>query len=74
MDQYDPSAALDQLREEAILPNPALVRDLILRTRHNPEQALELNRRFQAYQRAFAEAQGLATGLLEEIAQAPQRS
>ena len=74
MDHYDPTAALAALEEDLLLPNPAHVRDLILRTRHEPEQALELNRRFQAYQQAFAEAQRLATGILAEIAQAPQRA
>jgi hypothetical protein len=65
--RFDPAAALDDLREEAILPSPVRVRDMILRTEHSPEQALDLNRKFTAYQQAFAEAQRLASGLLAEL-------
>jgi hypothetical protein len=71
--RYSPADALDELREESLLPNPALVRDIILRTEHSPEQALELNRRFAAYQKAFAEAQELAAGLLEELVHSPRK-
>jgi len=74
MDQrFDPVAALEELREDAVLPNPVRVRDMILRTGHSPDQALDLNRRFTAYQQAFAEAQKLASGLLEELAQSPTK-
>jgi len=70
MDQrFDPAVALEELREDAVLPNPVRVRDMILRTNHTPEQALELNRKFTAYQQAFATAQGLAASLLAELAQ-----
>ncbi len=34
MYHYDPSTALEELSEEAILPNPVRVRDMILRKRH----------------------------------------
>lgn len=71
--RFDPVAALEELREEAVLPNPVRVRDMILRTGHTPEQALDLNRKFTAYQQAFAEAQGLAAGLLEELTQSPTK-
>ena len=47
---------------------------MILRTGHSPEQALDLNRKFTAYQQAFAEAQTLAAGLLEELTQSPQQN
>jgi len=65
--RFDPAAALEDLHEEAVLPNPVRVRDMILRTEHSPEQALELNRKFTAYQQSFAEAQRLAEGLLAEL-------
>lgn len=71
--RFDPSAALEDLREEAVLPNPVRVRDMILRTEHSPEQALELNRKFTAYQQAFAEAQRLAAGLLAELENSPKK-
>lgn len=65
--RFDPAAALEDLREEAVLPNPVRVRDMILRTGHSPEEALGLNRRFTAYQQVFAEAQRLADELLAEL-------
>lgn len=74
MDQrFDPAVALEELREDAALPNPVRVRDMILRTNHTPEQALDLNRKFTAYQQAFATAQGLAAGLLAELTQSTTR-
>ena len=69
----DPAVALEELREDAVLPNPVRVRDMILRTGHSPEQALDLNRKFTAYQQTFAEAQALAAGLLEELKQSPRK-
>jgi hypothetical protein len=71
--RFDPAAALEELRDEAVLPNPVRVRDMILRTGHTPEQALDLNRRFTAYQQAFAETQALGAGLLEELKQSPRK-
>ncbi len=71
--RFDPAAALEDLREEAVLPNPVRVRDMILRTDLSPEQALELNRSFTAYQQAFAEAQRLAAGLLAELENSPKK-
>lgn len=65
--RFDPAAALEDLREEALLPNPVRVRDMILRTEHSPEQALDLNRKFTTYQQAFAETQRLAAELLAEL-------
>lgn len=72
--RFDPAAALDALHEEAVLPNPVLLRDMILRTEHSPEEALDLNRKFTAYQQAFAEAQRLAAGLLSELQHAQKRA
>lgn len=73
MYHYNAGTALDELREDAILPNPVHVRDMILRTQHTPEQALELNRAFLAYQQAFTEARDIAAKLLEELAAATNR-
>ncbi len=72
--RFDPADALVDLREEAILPNPVRVRDMILRTEHSPEEALDLNRKFTAYQQAFAEAQRLAAGLLAELENATKKA
>jgi len=71
--RFDPAAALEELREEALLPSPVRVRDMILRTVLSPEQALELNRKFTAYQQAFAEAQKLADELLAELGDSPKK-
>lgn len=67
MYHYSPSVALDELRDEAVLPNPVHVRDMMLRNKLTPEQALELNRKFQAYQHSFAECQELASRILGQL-------
>jgi len=74
MYHYDPATALEELQEEAQLPNPVHVRDMILRSRLNPDQALELNRQFQEYQRAFGEALALGKALLGELATVPRKA
>ena len=53
MYHYDPKAALEELTEEAILPNPAHVRDMMLRKQLTAEKSLELNRLFAEYQKIF---------------------
>jgi len=68
MYHYDPSTALEELTEEATLPNPVHVRDMILRTRLGPEKSLELNRLFVEYQKFFGEAQKLGKEILEQLA------
>jgi hypothetical protein len=70
MYHYDPAAALEELSEEAVLPHPVHVRDMIVRSRLTPEQALELNRRFQEYLHAFGGAQAVVRPILETLAQA----
>lgn len=69
MYHYDPSTALEELNEDAVLPNPVHVRDMILRKRLGPDQSLELNRKFVDYQRFFGEAQKLGKEILRELAQ-----
>ncbi|MDX2152512.1 MAG: hypothetical protein SFV54_17360 [Bryobacteraceae bacterium] len=69
----DPTAALEELQEDTLLPNPVHVRDMIIRSRLTPEQALELNRGFQKYQEAFGEAMALARPLLEKLAAAERK-
>jgi hypothetical protein len=61
-------SALEELREDAVLPHPVKVRDMMLRTRLNPEQALELNREFQQYLSMFGETQKIGLGILERLA------
>ena len=73
MYHYDVAAALEELSEEALLPNPVHVRDMIVRTRLTPEQAVEVNRKFQSYLAAFGEAQGVARSILEQLGAAPSK-
>jgi len=68
MYHYDPSTALEELTEEATLPNPVHVRDMILRKRLGPEKSLELNRLFVEYQKFFGEALKLGKEILEQLA------
>jgi hypothetical protein len=67
MYHYDPSTALEELTEDATLPNPVHVRDMILRQRLNAEQSLELNRLFVDYQKLFGEAQKLGKDILKQL-------
>ena len=68
MDRFDPAAALEELNEEARLPNPVLLRDMMLRAHLEPEQSLELNRQFTDYQKHFGQALKLAKTLLTSLA------
>ena len=67
MHHYDPATALEELSEEAILPNPVRVRDMILRERLTPDRSLELNRLFLEYQKFFGEAQKLGREILSQL-------
>lgn len=67
MYHYDPNTALEELSEEATLPNPVHLRDMILRKRLKPEESLELNRLFTEYQKFFGETQKLAKQILGEL-------
>jgi hypothetical protein len=73
MYHYQPSTALEELREEALLPNPVHVRDMIIRSRLSPEAALELNHKFQEYLHAFGETQTLAKRLLQQLEAEPRK-
>ena len=67
MYHYDPTTALEELAEEALLPNPVRLRDMILRRRLKPEESLELNRLFTEYQKFFGETQKLGKQILGEL-------
>jgi hypothetical protein len=73
MYHYDAALALEELTDEAVLPNPVHVRDMIVRSRLTPEQALELNRDFQQYLHAFGEAQKLAREMLAQLSEAKRK-
>jgi len=73
MYHYQPSAALEELQEEALLPNPVHIRDMIIRAKLSPESALELNHKFQKYLHAFGDTQDLAKNLLLQLADHPRK-
>jgi hypothetical protein len=66
-----PAAALEELQEDAVLPNPVHVRDMIIRSRLSPERALELNHKFHEYLYSFGEVQSLARAILEQLVTEP---
>jgi hypothetical protein len=68
MYHYDASIALEELKEDALLPHPVKLRDMILRTQLGPEEAKLLNHEFQDYLTRFGELQSVARGVLEKIA------
>jgi hypothetical protein len=67
MYHYDPNLALEELTEDAILPNPVHVRDMILRKRLSVDRSLELNRLFVEYQKFFGETQKLGKEILRQL-------
>ena len=68
MYHYDPAIALEELTEDATLPNPVHIRDMMLRHKLTPDQSLELNRVFVEYQKFFGEAQKLGKQILQRLA------
>jgi len=68
MYHYDVSTALEELNEDATLPNPVHLRDMIMRKRLKPEESLELNRLFTEYQKFFGETQRLGKQILAQLA------
>ena len=74
MYHYDPRTALDELRDDAVLPYPVHLRDMILRTKLEPTSALDLNREFQDYLARFAETQKIAKEILERLAEGTRKA
>jgi len=68
MYHYDPTTALEELTEDATLPNPVHVRDMILRKRLSADKSLEMNRLFVEYQKFFGESQKLGKEILTQLA------
>ncbi|MGH9777092.1 MAG: hypothetical protein ACRD5I_01650 [Candidatus Acidiferrales bacterium] len=65
---YDPEQALEELNEEVLLPTPVQVRDLVFRAKLPAEQALEVDRDFEAYLKLHGDLQQLARRILEQLA------
>ncbi len=67
MYHYDPATALEELKEDATLPNPVSLRDMMLRAHLDAGRSLEYNRLFVEYQKRFGELQELGRQLLEGL-------
>jgi hypothetical protein len=68
MEPFDVRSALEELKEDAMLPHPVRLRDMILRTSLDAGEALELNREFQNYLTQYGGTQKLALEILERLA------
>jgi len=67
MGKYDIGSALEELNEEALLPHPVRLRDMILRTELDPQSAIDVNREFQNYLTQFGQLQKVGRGILETL-------
>ena len=74
MYHYDPNLALEELRDDAVLPHPVHLRDMILRTKLNATLALDLNREFQDYLARFGDLQKIARDILEQVASGTRKA
>lgn len=74
MYHYNPSQALEELQEDALLPHPVKLRDMILRNQLAPQDAQLLNQEFQDYLSRFGELQKLARTILEKLATGKRKS
>lgn len=75
MEAYDVNSALEELKEDAVLPHPVRMRDMILRTHLDAGEALELNREFQNYLSHYGETQKVALEILQKLAaSAPEKA
>jgi len=74
MYHYDPSVALEELQEEALLPHPVKLRDMILRNQLGPQDAQLLNQEFQEYLSRFGDLQMLARTILEKLASGQRKT
>jgi hypothetical protein len=67
MEPFDVKSTLEEMKEDAVLPHPVRLRDMILRTPLGASDALELNRDFQSYLTHYGETQKLAMEILEKL-------
>jgi len=74
MYHYDAKIALEELQEDALLPHPVKLRDMILRTKLGPQDAQLLNHDFQEYLTRFGELQRTARSVLEKLAAGQPKS
>jgi hypothetical protein len=74
MYHYDPSIALEELNEDALLPHPVKLRDMIMRIKLAPNEAQAMNSEFQDYITRFGELQKVARTMLEKLSVGARKS
>jgi len=74
MYHYNPKQALEELQEDALLPHPVKLRDMILRNQLGPQEAQLLNSEFQEYLTRFGEIQKIARNILEQLSAGKRKS
>jgi hypothetical protein len=74
MYHYNPKQALEELQEDALLPHPVKLRDMILRNQLGPQEAQLLNSEFQEYLTRFGEIQKIARNILEQLSAGRRKS
>jgi type II secretory pathway predicted ATPase ExeA len=62
------------LQEEAVLPHPVKLRDMILRNQLGPQDAQLLNHDFQEYLTRFGELQKIAREILDKLANGQRKT
>jgi hypothetical protein len=67
-DRFDAKIALEELQEDALLPHPVRLRDMILRNVLAAQDARDINREFQEYLTAYGQSQKLAREILLKLA------
>jgi len=73
MYHYDAATALEELQEDALLPHPVKLRDMILRHQLGVQDAQLLNQEFQEYLSRFGELQKLGRAILEKLASSARK-
>ena len=73
MYHYDAAIALEELQEDALLPHPVKLRDMILRHELGVQDAKSINHEFQEYLSHFGESQKIARGILEKLASSTRK-
>lgn len=74
MYHYDPTIALEELNEDAALPHPVKLRDMIMRIKLQPGEAQTMNQEFQDYLTRFGEIQKVARTILEKLSTGARKS
>jgi hypothetical protein len=73
MYHYDAATALEELQEDALLPHPVKLRDMILRHQLGVPEAKSINHEFQEYLTRFGESQKIARAILEKLASSTRK-